>query len=84
MRPAVDASAIVTLKSGELPAWKSTPPLVPDMVNVFEPKSNFPRVITTRWLVPERVTSVPSNTLPPVLSMVQLPVGGVPAELVNV
>ena len=48
MRPAVEASAIVTLKSGEFPDWKSTPPLLPDMVNVFEPRSNFPRVITTR------------------------------------
>jgi len=73
MRPAVEASAIVTLKSGEFPDWKSTPPPEADMVSVFDDKSSFPRVRIRRWLVPERVKLLPSTTLPPVLSMVQLP-----------
>ena len=73
MRPAVEASAMVTLKSGEFPDWKSTPPPEADMVSVFDERSSFPRVRIRRWLVPERVRSVPRTTLPAVLSMVQLP-----------
>jgi hypothetical protein len=80
MRPAVEASAMVTLKSGELPAWKSTPPPEADIVSVFEPRFSVPRVMIRRWLVPERVTLLPNRTLPLVLSMVQLPRGGIPAE----
>ena len=79
MRPAVEASAIVTLKSGELPDWKSTPPPEAERVSVFDDKSSFPRVRITRWLVPFRVRFDDSITaLPPPLSMVMLPFGRSP------
>ena len=80
IRPAVEASAIVTARSGEFPAWKSTPPPEADIVSVFDDKSSFPRVRIRRWLVPERVRLVASATLPAVLSIVQLPFAGVPED----
>lgn len=78
MRPAVEALAIVTPRSGEFPDWKSTPPEAPDIVKVYDERSRVPLVTTTRWLEPVNVTFEASVAAPEFLLIVQLPVGAVP------